>query len=405
MKGLLYTLIIISAISTWSCKDDEMIKDPMGNDNPLLPVKTNTTKVYMHYMPWFHSKEVSGYWGIHWRMANKNPETILPNGQRQIASHYYPLIGPYDSGDPDVIDYHLLLMKYAGIDGVLIDWYGSYNILDYGSNRTNANALIEGVKRTGLDFAIVYEEFTTEEVARRVAVTEIEAAQADVTYAQNEYFKSDRYIRIDNKPLLLTFGPRFFTTPAQWTEILSVLDPRPAFMPLWNHTHRTGASNTSGEFGWVDFNASLSELKKFYEDNDPEIKIGSAFPGFHDFYQQGGWGDSYGNVAHNDGITLTNTLNLTKSYTVPYLQLVTWNDFGEGTMFEPTVEFEYKYLETVQDYTGVTYRKSDLETIHTYFLKRKEHKGDAEAQKTLDSVFHHLNVLSVSKANELLQTL
>src|SRR2546429_9272711 len=75
--------------------------------------KTNPMKVYAHYMPWFQSPLTLGpnNWGWHWKMNTRNPNVIDPNGQRQIASHYYPLIGPYDSTDPDVIEYHMLLMK------------------------------------------------------------------------------------------------------------------------------------------------------------------------------------------------------------------------------------------------------------------------------------------------------
>ena len=82
--------------------------------------------VYMHYMPWFDSPNYNTNWGAHWTMANKNPNLIVDEitGKREIASHYYPLIGPYDSQDPDVIEYHFLLMKYSGVDGILINWYG-----------------------------------------------------------------------------------------------------------------------------------------------------------------------------------------------------------------------------------------------------------------------------------------
>ena len=33
----------------------------------------------------------------------------------------------------------------------------------------------------------------------------------------------------------------------------------------------------------------------------------------------------------------------------PQIQLVTWNDYGEGTMFEPTHEHGYRSLEIVQE--------------------------------------------------------
>jgi hypothetical protein len=31
------------------------------------------------------------------------------------------------------------------------------------------------------------------------------------------------------------------------------------------------------------------------------------------------------------------------------VQLVTWNDYGEGTIIEPTAEFGYLYLEIIQE--------------------------------------------------------
>jgi hypothetical protein len=81
-------------------------------------------KVYMHYMPWFDTPETIGKWGWHWTMNTQDPDVIV-DGKRQIASHYYPMIGPYASSDRYVIEYHLLLMKLSGVDGVLIDWYGT----------------------------------------------------------------------------------------------------------------------------------------------------------------------------------------------------------------------------------------------------------------------------------------
>ena len=372
---------------------------------PKQVVKTNATKVYMHYMPWFQSKEHSGYWGSHWRMANKNPEIILPNGQRQIASHYYPLIGPYDSADPDLIDYHMLLMKYCGIDGVLIDWYGSFNVLDYGTNLANSNKAIEGIKKVGLQFSVVYEDFTTEEVANRKSITAIEAAQADMKYASDHYWSSENYIRFNEKPAMLTFGPRYLIKPADWTEVLSAVSTKPALMPLWYHTHRVGNENGEGEFGWIDFTNDLEDLNHFYTTPIQGIRIGSAFAGFHDYYVQGGWGQSYGFVDHQDSKVLDQTLARFTTAQLPYLQLVTWNDFGEGTMMEPTVEFEYLFLEKIQVFTGVGYTRTDLELIHTYYLKRKEHAQDLQKQAVLDDVFDALNDLDTAKATELLNTI
>ena len=124
--------------------------------------KTNMT-LCMHYMPWFQSissswhwvsflpmlwhhlnltifrlvfqvglshspgKDFSGFWGYHWKMKTQDPENVAADGRREVASHFYPLIGPYDSGDPDVLEYHLL-RSWKHADGsfvcfVFVLWY------------------------------------------------------------------------------------------------------------------------------------------------------------------------------------------------------------------------------------------------------------------------------------------
>src|SRR5882672_5326859 len=91
-------------------------------------------KVYIHMMPWFETKASGGgKWGIHWTMANQNPD-IVSGGKRQIASHYHPLIDAYASGDTAVIDWQLGLMKLSGVTGILVDWPGTSGLLDYGAN-------------------------------------------------------------------------------------------------------------------------------------------------------------------------------------------------------------------------------------------------------------------------------
>jgi glycoprotein endo-alpha-1,2-mannosidase len=384
-----------------SCDDDE----PEAANGPKEVEKTNPMQIYMHYMPWFQSKDVTGYWGYHWKMNNKNPDVIDGNGKREIASHYYPLIGPYDSSDPDVIEYHLLLMKYAGVDGVLIDWYGSHTVNDFKINLTGSNAIIDKVDDAGLKFGIVYEDFTAGIVQDKTTKTDIEAAQADMTYLESNYFSNNQYITINGSPLLLTFGPRHFKQASQWTTIFSGLNEKPKFLPLWNHGTFVG-ENDNGEFSWVDFTASLSDLESFYNKAPHiEILIGSAYPRFHDFYEEGGVGQSYAYIDFNAGQTLRNTLNKADERNLDHLQLVTWNDFGEGTVIEPTQENEFQCLQIIQEFTGVSYGLDELELIHSYYLKKKALQADAEAKEKLEKVFLHLAALEPDQARKLLDEL
>lgn len=405
MTFLIRLAILITVVVLSGCNSSEGNEVGRQNILPKAVEKTNAMKVYMHYMPWFQGKDFSGYWGSHWKMKTKNPDVVDESGKREIASHYYPLIGPYDSQDRDVIDYHLLLMKYTGVDGVLVDWYGSHNVYDYKVNLLGTNALVDRVDDVGLGFALVYEEFTAENVGKQTSKTAIEAAQTDMLYAEINYFSRDAYITISDNPLLLTFGPRYFKQGSQWDNIFSKLSNRPTFLPLWNHAGYTG-NNDSGEFSWVDFTPALSDLDNFYNRVlGGNVLIGSAFPRFHDFYEEGGTGTSYGFVDFEAGNTLRNTLAKASQRKAKYLQLVTWNDFGEGTVIEPTSEDGFLCLEIIQEFTGVPYSKHELDLIHNYYLKKKKYRGDATIESQLTEVFDHLVNLEVAQAEDMLNSI
>ena len=51
-------------------------------------------------------------------------------------------------------------MKLAGIDGVVIDWYGTVDHLDYAVNHQNTAAFVKQAATTGLEFAVCYEDQT-----------------------------------------------------------------------------------------------------------------------------------------------------------------------------------------------------------------------------------------------------
>ncbi|MBP1668533.1 MAG: hypothetical protein H6Q21_899 [Bacteroidetes bacterium] len=409
MKGFLTIgtgLLVLSCLG--SCGEDPPANGDEFTVKVYAPVdvpKTNPVPTWVHYMPWFETKETSanGQWGMHWTMSTMNPDLVDEDGKREIASWFYPLIGPYASRDPDVLEYHLLLMKYSGIDGVLIDWYGSSDRNDYESIRTNSEALINALDEVGLDFAIVYEDRTiTAAVADEPDFDRIAGAQDDMLYMEQYYFSEPSYITVNEKPLLLVFGPEEFHEPDEWAEILSVLLPEPCFVVLNGKSNQTSPSS-SGEYIWVD-NSSLDT--KYAGMNAFDVFIGGAYPGFKDFYQEGGWGTGMGwEIDHKNGETMQATLQKAETASVDFLQLITWNDFGEGTMIEPTLEFEYTMLEHVQQFTGVAYQKPELEKIYDLQVLRKELSGQQKEQKMLDQAFYYFVSLQTDKAVHLIDSL
>jgi hypothetical protein len=375
--------------------------------------KSNPQKVYMHYMPWFETPATLGgtNWGYHWKFNNKNPNVVDANGRRQIASHYYPKIGPYASRDPHVIEYHLLLMKYAGVDGVLIDWYGVQGTNgDINHLLTSSNAIVEQIDDFGLKFAVVLEDrFST--VSSGNLTPDIEKGKANVRYLRDNYFNNPQYIRqnADADPLLGVFGPIRFQTAAQWTQILAEAGEPVDFLTLWYEKNDAGA-NADGEYAWIYQDAGRTHLQHqsdFYQHRAPTLGTagGAAYPGFNDYYQEGGTGTSIGfEIPHNDGATLDATLQLaaTNAAKIDFLQLATWNDFGEGTMFEPTVETGFDYLVRLQQHTGVPFGQGELELAFQLFRARKAYADNAAVQAQLDEASAHLAGLEVDAARAIL---
>ena len=205
MKKILPLILLLGSLS---CSDSNEPEDSFVLEifNSQALTKTNPMKVYVHYMPWFFSKNYDGQWGSHWTMSNANPDDTV-DGKAIIASHVYPEIGPYSSNDPDVLEYHFLLMKYSGIDGVLIDWYGTQQVYDYPQLLGATNNARNHLSDVGLDYAVVYEDRTLQSNASNDTSLQRQLAAADLQYLTTEYFNDINYIHINSLPLLAVFGP------------------------------------------------------------------------------------------------------------------------------------------------------------------------------------------------------
>lgn len=368
-------------------------------------VKSNPKPVYMHYMPWFDTPESDGYWGWHWTMNNRNPNNYIDvqTERRDIASHYYPLIGPYSSSDTCVIEYHLLLMKLSGIDGVLIDWYGENGSNpDVGNLLRNSNAFIQEISKYGLQYSLVIEDRFSESVYDMTQ---------NIKYAKENYFNTPEFIRYGNnqQPLLGVFGPVKYQTEGNWNSILSAAGEGVEFLQLWGESSDVGA-NSSGEYVWIWEDETLdnyySHMESYYQYQavNHQTTMGVIYPGFNDFYTAGGVHESYFNIPHNNGSTLDGIIGLVNQYSneIDIVQLATWNDYGEGTVFEPTRETGYTYLSKIQNYTGVNYSTTDLEQVNRLYELRKKHQGDMDTQNELNKVRDYFVNLEIEKAIQLM---
>lgn len=387
-------------------------------DGPFVWQGATRPLLMAHFMPWYQAPTVSGSWGWHWTMDHFNPKQRQDGAWTELASHYTPLTGPYDSSDEAVLEYQTLLMKLSGIDGVIVDWYGIEDFWDYSAIHASTEKLFQAAEKAGLNFVICYEDQTLKHMVDNQHLAEEDAlahGQEVMAFLQDRWFGQDTYLKFSGKPVLFTFGPQYFKGEA-WDDLFSTLDPQPLLITLDKHYVPSQTASFPWPPMWASQAGVLSHdklqryLTGFYtEAGTRNYVVGGAFPGFHDIYETAGVSSSYGYLDALDGKTFRFTLQEALNQQPDMVQLITWNDYGEGTNIEPTIEFEYRYLEMVQEARQLTgegdfpYQSSDLRLPFELYQLRVKYAQDETVRAQLDEVYAALIASDVAAANGLLE--
>ena len=204
--------------------------------------------------------------------------------------------------------------------------------------------------------------------------------------------------------MFLNFGPQYFKNNSQWQSIFSVLDPtnQPAFFTEDNKLP-VGAGAFDWPPMWLSQNGVLSsgQLESYLSSFQQTAAswpafISSAFPRFHDIYAQAGVGASYGYLDDSNGDTLRATLGRAFTNASAIVQVVTWNDYGEGTIVEPTADYGYRDLGILQDFrrqyldSSFAWQTNDLTLASRVYNMRRQFSGNALVSAELDRVFTNL---------------
>ena len=102
--------------------------------------------------------------------------------------------------------------------------------------------------RAHLKFAVCYEDQTIPklvEAGRLRADERVEHARGDIEWLRDHWFKDPDYLKLDGKPVLLSFG-RSGLSDAEWQQNLR--DQAGRLVYLSEHHVRPGAA--SGAFDW-----------------------------------------------------------------------------------------------------------------------------------------------------------
>jgi hypothetical protein len=71
-------------------------------------------------------------------------------------------------------------------------------------------------------------------------------------------------------------------------------------------------------------------------------------------------------------------------------------------MIEPTLDYNFSSLQTIQTYTGVKYTITELQLIYKWYTLRKQFAGNATVEAQLTKAYNDLAGLNVSAATTII---
>ncbi len=295
--------------------------------------------LFAHAMPWFEATDQGFGW--HWTMNVRTAQEVRSG---RVASHYRPLLGAYDSADPDVLEAHTLWMKLAGFDGVLADWYGVRDDFDYPMIHRRTEALFQAAAKAGLKIGVVYEDQSLGNAVRhgRLPADRVSEAAREVgRFLRTRWFQRPEWWRIGGKPVVLVFGPQFLDAGG-WAAFRQETGP---ICLLTLHQRQPYAE---GGFDWPVPTEGFAFTRRFGERSAGwPVRVACAFPRFRDWYEEGGQ-KGYPDLPDDSGRTYRETLEAALALKPVAVQVATWNDWQEGTQIEPSVELGYRDLAATQ---------------------------------------------------------
>lgn len=298
------------------------------------------------------SKDPIGYPGV---AAKVLAAYQVWHGQESNECAFLPFTKPYDSRDENVIRRHIEEAKEREIDGFVVDWYGpaedglaSYDDRKFMDDATKA--LFEEAESQDFLVALMYDDQTVKYAESDPGMYE-SRVKSDLLYAEQQYFTSPAYLRINDRPALFIFPDDEVKPHLDWMDIRNHLsipvtlidrDPNPeepeydanfdgffawvtATKGLWNPDGREWGK---GYLEW--FYATMQDPNTPYADN---VAVGGVWPGFDDSLAP--WSENRFMSRYQPvGMTHDLTLTLAEDNNVEYILVGTWNDFEEGTDIE-----------------------------------------------------------------------
>jgi hypothetical protein len=317
-------------------------------------------------------------------VSNLSIKQLMYSGWNgRVICEYQPWFGlsnhksvGYNENSPATVAAQDSYMLAEGCDIVLVDYYGSLDPNQSFNLTTTNTVFADANARNGypLKFGILEDKGALKSTCPTSGQTEgatvtclQNSLMQEMDYIDTHYTSSPAYWTDAGQPVVAYFGGK-----GDWP-VLTATDWDSVWSAVKNHTDTysipfkyvfqfgsfTANAYDAGRYGWVqppgysstqqfwwgaNNSASPVYLDNFYSaglNHPSQLTIGALYKGFDDF--EASWS---GNrvIAQQCGQVLLKTANEISKYfggarpQIPYVQVITWNDYEEGTAVEEGID-------------------------------------------------------------------
>ncbi|MEO6119109.1 MAG: PKD domain-containing protein [Terriglobales bacterium] len=287
------------------------------------------------------------------RNVSKMPvrDLLYPGATTRMYAHFMPWFGNsnhmnvgYRSDDAAQMQQQVTDMMSRGIEGAIINWYGTAFTLE---NAASVAMMREAETRNGqFTFAIMEDGGALKQCSQTSGCDVTQKLINDLNYAHANFQQSPAYMRLNGRPLVFFFGVEYYAV--DWNRVRANVLGDPLLVQ--RNAGAYVAPQMNGAYGWIaPETASASDpvglgyLDFFYGKAmiySSQLTYGSAYPGFNDSLAP--WTQNRIIPQQCGQAWLTTMARAGQFYSagnqLPFLQLVTWNDYEEGTQIETGID-------------------------------------------------------------------
>ncbi len=328
-----------------------------------------------NYYAWYHDGTHANRRWAGWTRPEAEQNALALAAQRDgepaLSSAAYPLVGPYDSADPAIAEWHVKLAQAAGIDAFLVDWWGVHK----GRDKNIDCGILAAAEKHGLKIALLDEraQYHNDWGWYKEAATE----------ALTRYKDSPSYLRISGKPVyyLYQVASNPTLTPAKFAELRQHVEGKvgPVYWIVDKIAHDHAAQRAGetdkvkripAEWLPVDgidafgFYSTFSNFRAHrYEDVAGKFRYmaGLAHQAgkkivlpVHPGHDNSHFRDDPYVMPRRNGQTLRDYLRAATDAGADMVMITSWNEWPETTVVEPSSTWPdpYLYLKIVAEWKG-----------------------------------------------------